>query len=230
MLNRWRNSKFWSLLFALGLFGVLFKTGILQLFLNLEVLVEQFKLAGAWGATLFVLAHIIATAVGMPGTVLVVAGGMLFGLVWGTFWSVIGATLGAIAAFYAARYLLRDWVERRFSHHSALVWMKQIGDRNALLCVLAVRFAPISPFNLVNFLFGLSNIDPKSYAMGTGLGIIPGTLVYTWVGVTGSQALQGEGVIPLLIALSGLALLSAIPVVSQCMRRSPPRPPRNKRG
>ena len=59
--------------------------------------------------SLFLAAHIVANAIGIPGTVFVIVGGAVYGLWWGTLWSVIGATLGAIAAFWLARYLLHDW-------------------------------------------------------------------------------------------------------------------------
>ncbi|MDJ0701981.1 MAG: TVP38/TMEM64 family protein [Leptolyngbyaceae cyanobacterium MO_188.B28] len=188
----------------------------ISVFFDKETLVDFLCCLGHWSVALFIGGHIVATAMGVPGTVLVVVGGMLFGLFWGTIWSVIGATFGAIAAFWLSRYLLRDWFKRRFSRHKALARFNQIMDHQAFRCVLTIRFAPISPFNVVNFLFGLTSVDLKSYAAGTFLGIIPGTLAYTWLGVTGMEALDGKSLIPLFLALSLLVLLSLLPILAKC--------------
>ena len=90
----------------------------------------------------------------------------------------------------------------------------------ALACVLAVRFAPISPFNVVNFLFGLTGISVTPYAIGTLVGIIPGTLAYTWLGVTGVDALQGGDWWPVLLCLSVLTVMSLMPLFAQKYRQS----------
>ena len=194
----------------------IYRPTFIGVFFDKEALFDYLCCFGRWSVALFIGSHIIATTIGVPGTVLVVVGGMVFGLFWGTIWSVIGATSGAIAAFWVSRYLLRDWFKQRFSRNKALAKLNQIMDNQAFRCVLTIRFAPISPFNVVNFLFGLTPIGLKSYAAGTFLGIIPGTLAYTWLGVTGMEALEGEGLIPLFLALSLLVLLSLLPVLTRC--------------
>ncbi len=78
--------------------------------------------------------------------------------------------------------------------------------------VLAVRFAPISPFNVVNFLFGLTPIHWFYYTVATFFGIIPGTLAYTWLGTSGVEALEGGDRLPFFLALGLLTLLSLIPL------------------
>ncbi|MEB3232717.1 MAG: TVP38/TMEM64 family protein [Leptolyngbyaceae bacterium] len=179
--------------------------------------VEFFAHHPTWGVLLFLMAHTVAAVVGVPGTVLVVIGGVVFGLVWGTVWSVLGATLGAtlgaIAAFGMARYCFRHWVERRWSHHPAFKTLNRLLQQNELNCVLAIRFVPISPFSIVNILFGLSRISFTTYVVGTVVGIIPGTLAYTWLGVAGQDAWSGRGLLSLALALGALALLSIIPVL-----------------
>jgi uncharacterized membrane protein YdjX (TVP38/TMEM64 family) len=210
------RSRLFYFLIGLGIALLLYHCA--PLMFNHHALVMKLHMAGHWGMALFILAHVIATALGLPGAVLVIAGGAVFGLVWGSIASVVGATLGAIAAFYIARGLMHGWVEQRFGHHPALKKLNQMVRGNRFNCVLSVRFTPISPFNLVNFLFGLTAIDLKSYALGTFIGIIPGTIAYTWVGASGSRALQGEGMVQLLLALSLLALLSLMPVMFKARR------------
>jgi len=206
-----KSPRTWLAIALLGVVLLCFVSPLKAVF-DQAFLVGQLQRSGSWGVFLFIVVYILLTIIGIPGTVLTVAGGAVFGLVWGTFWSVIGATLGAIGAFWTARYLLRDWAVGRFSHHPALIKFNQAVTHKPLNFVLAVRFAPISPFNVVNFLFGLTPICWIRYAIGTFVGIIPGTLAYTWLGVTGTQALQGGDHLPLVIALLFLTLLSVLPL------------------
>jgi uncharacterized membrane protein YdjX (TVP38/TMEM64 family) len=198
-----------------GFLAVIVTAGlsIAPLLFNQTALTQALRCCGGWGVLLFLIAHLMATAIAIPGTVLVIAGGAVFGVVWGTVWSVLGATLGAIAAFGLARSFWRDRFVKRFSQHRLLQKLNCMVRRNSLSCVLTVRFAPISPFNLVNYLFGLTPIGLKPYAIGTFVGIIPGTAIYSWVGSSGARALQGESWMPLVIAMSLLGLLSAVPLL-----------------
>ena len=229
-MSKWRRSLIWLRysarrlgcrsvrglrLLLLVLFGAIAIPGLIKylpLLFNQARLQTELRMHGFWAASIFVLLHIIATMIGMPGVVLTVAGGVLFGLVWGSIWSLVGATLGAIGAFWLARSFLHNWIQNRLCHHQRLQSFNQSIQRHALLFVLIVRFAPISPFNVVNFLFGLTTIHWLPYSMGTLIGIIPGVLVYTWVGSSSHQAMNGHP-IPLLIACSLLALLSALPLL-----------------
>ncbi|MGB3614188.1 MAG: TVP38/TMEM64 family protein [Elainellaceae cyanobacterium] len=172
-----------------------------------------------WGVALFIVAHIIATMVGLPGTLLVMVGGSVFGLLWGTLWSVIGATLGAIAAFSVARYLLRDWIEQRFATSRHLHRLNGTIGANSLVCVVVTRLAPVSPFSLVNFLFGLTQISLQPYAIGTLVGILPGTLLYTWLGIAGMEAIDGGSMVPIALAIAALLGLSVLPSLVASHRR-----------
>ncbi|MEM6435300.1 MAG: TVP38/TMEM64 family protein [Cyanobacteria bacterium P01_D01_bin.115] len=150
--------------------------------------------------------------VGIPGTFLVLVGGAKFGLWWGSLWSLIGATVGAIAAFWVARYLLHDWFRDRFAKHPVYRNLDKVMDTHSFNCVLAVRFAPLSPFNLVNFLFGLTSVPVGAYSVGTLVGIAPGTVAYTWIGLAGLDAIRGQGLWPLTLAVGFLGLLSVVPI------------------
>lgn len=191
----------------------------INIFFDHQALTELIHSAGNWRVAVFLGAHTIATAVGVPGTVLVVLGGALFGLMWGTLWSIVGATAGAVVAFWLARYLLHGWFTRRFKQHPRFQGLfKRLDntmEEQALACVLAIRFAPISPFNVVNFGFGLTNISVTPYALGTFIGIIPGTMAYTWLGVTGVGVLQGGEWQPLALCLTVLTVLSLTPIFAQ---------------
>ena len=215
------NKKFWVLFIATACFIVGSRVvgwDAAALLFDQKTLVDFFLMAKenpVRSVLFFVLAHIAANAVGIPGTVLVVVGGAVYGLWWGTVWSVIGATLGAIAAFWLARYLMHDWFQKRFAQRPMFQKLNNALCKNGLSCVLFIRFSPISPFNVVNFALGLTPVEVRFYALGTLIGIIPGTLVYTWLGVTGVEALSGGSLIPLASCLTMLMALSALPFLLQ---------------
>lgn len=184
-------------------------------------LTQFFQNAGYGSVLLFLLAHTVANAVGVPGTLLVIVGGAVYGLWWGTLWSVLGATLGAIAAFCLSRYLLHNWFNQRFQHRPIFKKLNTMLCDTPLGCVLTIRFSPISPFNVVNFAFGLTKVPLPAYSLGTLLGIIPGTLAYTWLGVTGAEAMSSGRLGPLFACLTLLMLLSAVPLLLKRYQPSP---------
>ncbi|MBF2029310.1 MAG: TVP38/TMEM64 family protein [Oscillatoriales cyanobacterium C42_A2020_001] len=178
-------------------------------------LTAEFKHLGTYAPLLFVLVFTIALTLGFPGNVLAVVGGAVFGLAWGTVWSLLGSTLGAVGAFWLGRYLLHDQVMHRFGNHPLLQRLNQAIGRSPFLFTLAVRFTPLSPFSLVNFLFGLTAIDLKTYTLGTFLGLIPLTLAYSWLGVSGYAAFHGGDRSPLYLVFGVLTVLSILPMFVQ---------------
>ncbi|WP_299489048.1 TVP38/TMEM64 family protein [Acaryochloris sp. IP29b_bin.137] len=199
-----------------GVIGVLLLPFVLKyvpLLFDQMHLVEFVASHGLWGSIIFILLHIAATVLGVPGVILTIVGGVLFGLIWGSALSLIGATLGAMGAFWMARYLLLDWAQRRVRDRKLLCSFNQAVLRHPFSFVLIVRFAPISPFNLVNFLFGMTPIHWFPYSLGTLIGIIPGVIAYTWIGVAGNDAMHGKGPLPLVLACTCLAVLSAMPLL-----------------
>jgi uncharacterized membrane protein YdjX (TVP38/TMEM64 family) len=207
-----KNPRLWIAL-SLVIFILICCFTPLRVLFDQAFLIMHLEDLGDRAIALFIIIYIACTALGVPGTVLTVAGGAVFGLIWGTVWSVIGATLGAIAAFWVARFLLREWAQRRFCQHRILTHFNQTVRHKPLNCVLAVRFANIIPFNLANFLFGLTPVGIKDYTIGTFVGIIPGTLAYTWLGVSGEQALHRGNWLPFALALGLLTLMSVLPIL-----------------
>jgi uncharacterized membrane protein YdjX (TVP38/TMEM64 family) len=217
-----RKAKQPSKFFQFGKFGLIFVASlglILCLFGPFKIIfhsnfwVNFLQTYQCCTIPFFIIAYIILTIMGIPGTVLTIVGGILFGLFWGTFWSVIGATLGALGAFLAARYCFQDYVKKRFNNQGILAKFQEAVLRQPIKFVLAIRFAPISPFNVVNFLFGLTPIHWLSYTLATFIGIIPGTLAYTWLGVSGIHALEGSDRLSFFLALGFLFFLSIIPLL-----------------
>lgn len=163
---------------------------------------------------LFILTYVVQTAFSLPGaTLMTLTGGFLFGSLWAALYVNIGATVGATLAFLAARYLFHGWVERRFGDRLAA--FQEGFTRNAFNYLLTLRLIPLFPFFLVNLLSGLTRVNVGTYVAATALGIIPGSLAYTFAGrQLGTINSLAELASPrLLLAFTLLGLLFLMPVV-----------------
>lgn len=214
MVSRRYKTWLWLALGLLTFGAVCFYSPVRALF-DEVFLTQVFSQLGILAAPVFVLTFTIATTFGFPGNVMTVAAGAIFGLVWGTVWSVIGATLGATGAFWLARYALRHLVTHHFGSHPLLRRLNGAIAHQPFNFVLFMRFTPLSPFSLVNFLFGLTPVTLKTYMAGTFFGIIPLSIAYAWLGVTGKQAMHGGSQLPFLLAITCLAILSVVPMLGK---------------
>ena len=184
----------------------------------LERWVQQ---AGAWGPLAFMAGYSIATVLFLPGSVLTLAGGALFGPVLGTFYNLTGATLGATLAFLVARYLASNWVTQRAGGR-----VKQLIDgveAEGWRFVAFVRLVPLFPFNLLNYALGLTRIKLSHYIVTSYICMLPGALAYTYLGYAGREALGGGGglIQKGLLALGLLALVAFLPRLISNLRKGP---------
>ncbi len=177
--------------------------------------------AGMAGPLLFMLIYAVATVLFLPGSVLTLAGGALFGPVAGTLYNLTGATLGAAAAFLLARHLAGDWVARRTGGR-----VQQLMDgveKEGWRFVAFVRLVPLFPFNLLNYALGLTRIRFWHYVLASWVFMLPGAVAYTWVGYAGREALAGGGGLMQkgLIALALLAAVAFLPRFVARLRQGP---------
>ncbi len=182
---------------------------------NLRLLKEQ---AGSFAPVGFIVVYAIATILAVPGTILTLSGGALFGTVLGTLWVVIGATLGAIGAFLIARFVAGDWARQQFEKGDRLRQLQQGIEQDGFWFVLSIRLSPIFPFIALNYLLGLTPIGLPAYTLATLIGIVPGTFAYAWLGYGGLEAATGGAPLPLLGGLGVLALLSLLPIILKWLK------------
>jgi uncharacterized membrane protein YdjX (TVP38/TMEM64 family) len=157
----------------------------------------------AWIKTLGYLAPIsfisiynLATILLIPGSLLTIGGGFIFGVVWGSVYVLIAATLGATFAFLIGRYLSRDWVRRQLDKYPKFKAIETAVSKEGLQVVLLTRLSPIFPFNLLNYAFGVTGVSLKDYVLGS-IGMIPGTVLYVYIGsLVSDLALVGTSAQP----------------------------------
>lgn len=177
--------------------------------------------AGAAGPLLFMGLYAAATVLLLPGSVLTLAGGALFGPLWGTLYNLIGATLGAALAFLVARHLAADWVQARAK--GLLGRLVQGVEAEGWRFVAFTRLVPLFPFNLLNYALGLTRIPFLHYLVASLTFMLPGALAYTYLGFAGREAVAGgEGLIQkVLIALALLAAVAFLPRLVARLRQRP---------
>lgn len=175
--------------------------------------------AGAVAPLAFMALYAIAAVLFLPGSVMTLAGGALFGPVLGTFYNLTGATLGAALAFLVARYLASDWVAQRTG--GRLKQLIQGVEAEGWRFVAFVRLVPLFPFNLLNYALGLTRIRFLHYLIATWICMLPGALAYTYLGYAGREAVAGgEGLIQKgLLALALLAAVAFLPRLIAIIRK-----------
>ncbi|OCR02782.1 hypothetical protein BCD67_18140 [Oscillatoriales cyanobacterium USR001] len=171
---------------------------------------------GHWGPAVFILIYILATVLFIPGSLLTLGAGVLFGVIWGSIWVSIGSTFGATCAFLVGRYFTRDWVAKQIDRHEKFKTIDRAVAIEGWKIVGLTRLSPIFPFNLLNYAFGITQVSLKDYFLASWIGMMPGTIMYVYIGsLAGNLATlgsQGRSRTPAEWALYGVGLVAAIAV------------------
>lgn len=155
---------------------------------------QRVEAMGAWGPIAFILGYAVATVAFIPGSLLTLTAGAVFGLARGTAYTLIGATLGASAAFLVARYVARGAIERKIAGHPKFAAIDRAVGREGFKIVALLRLSPVFPFNLLNYALGLTRVGFWPYCAAS-IAMLPGSLLYVYYGkAAGSLAALAGGV------------------------------------
>jgi uncharacterized membrane protein YdjX (TVP38/TMEM64 family) len=172
---------------------------------------------GAWGILIFIIVYVIATVLLVPGSALTVGAGFIFGLGWGLLAVSLGSTVGAALAFLIARFVAREKITSMAKKNESFGRIDAaIGEQGAKL-VFLLRLSPLIPFNLSNYFYGLTAVKFWPYALASWIGMLPGTLLYVYLGTVGRAGLQAAsgtdaGRSPLEWTLLGVGLAATVAV------------------
>jgi len=179
---------------------------------------------------LFISAYVVIVAFSLPGALAAtLTGGFLFGVFPGVFYNAFGATLGAVVIFLAVRSGLGQGLRARIDASDGAVRTLTDGIRaNEIPVLLSMRLVPVVPFFIANLIPAFLGVSTKRFLWTTLVGIMPGGLVYTWVGSgLGEVFARGEapdlGIIfePYILGpILGLAALSLLPIIVKIARRA----------
>lgn len=215
------NNRLFRLLLGLGLITGITLVVIYRGRLEGLALETWLDAAGPLAPVLFILLYALGTVLFLPGSVLTLAGGALFGPVLGTLYNLTGATLGATLAFLIARYLASGAVTKKTGGR-----LKQLAsgvEKEGWRFVAFVRLVPLFPFNLLNYALGLTRLRLLPYVVASWLFMLPGAIAYTYLGYAGREAIGGgEGLIHKgLLALALIAVVVFLPRFIGSLRRGP---------
>jgi uncharacterized membrane protein YdjX (TVP38/TMEM64 family) len=185
-----RNRPGFRLCLGLGFLGVLLLgahyAGLFELLKGgtlkerVESLDGMFQSLRGWGPAAFILIWVFACVLLLPGLPISLVGGLVFGAMWGTVWTTVGANLGASAAFLIGRYAARSMVESWIEKNKALKKIDEGVQRQGWRMLMITRLVPLFPFNIQNYVYGLTNIPFRTYALVTLPTMIPGTIAYNF--------------------------------------------------
>lgn len=142
---------------------------------------------GFWGPVCLAAAYVPAALLLVPGSLLTLLGAFTFGMSRAFIAVSAGSTAGACAAFLLSRYLLRGWAERKLAQSSRLRALDQAVEEQGFNIVFLARLSPLLPFGVLNYAFGATKISFGRYALATWLGMLPGMLMYCYLGSAAKQ-------------------------------------------
>lgn len=177
-------------------------------------LLQRFVAGHYYLSVALFVAFYISTAFFVPGAILsTVAGGYLFGVPMGTIYVNIAAITGATLAFLSSRFLIGDWIQKRY--RDQLKRFNEEVEKYGHNFLFAMRMVPVLPFFLTNYLAGITTISLKKFVIATALGMLPGSLVYTFAGrqLAGIERLEDIFSPKLLTSFLLLALFSLLPSI-----------------
>jgi uncharacterized membrane protein YdjX (TVP38/TMEM64 family) len=173
---------------------------------------------GPLGPVVFMIVYAAATVAALPGSVLSVAAGALFGPFLGVLTVIVSATLGASLAFLVSRYFARQAVAGWLGKNEKFRRLDDLTEKHGDIIVAITRLVPLFPFNLLNYGFGLTKVSFRTYVLWSALCMLPGTILY----VVGSAAVfeaMAEGRIPWILVLVVLMILGIIAGLTRRAKR-----------
>ena len=136
---------------------------------------------GVWGPVVFIAGYAAATVAFVPGSLLTLGAGAIFGLVRGVAYVFIAASIGATLAFLVSRYVARSAIERRLGSNEKLASIDDAVGEQGLKIVMLLRLSPVFPFNALNYGLGLTKVKLRDYVVAH-LGMLPATVLYVYYG------------------------------------------------
>jgi uncharacterized membrane protein YdjX (TVP38/TMEM64 family) len=150
---------------------------------------------GAWGFVIYVVIYILACVFFIPGSILTLGAGVLFGVMKGSIIVSIASTLGATCAFLVGRHIARDWVSKKIQSNPNFQAIDEAVAREGWKIVGLTRLSPIFPFNLLNYAYGLTRVSLRDYFFASWVGMMPATVMYVYIGSLAGEIAKigGEG-------------------------------------
>lgn len=137
---------------------------------------------GTWGIVAFIILYILAAVFLIPGSIITLGAGVLFGVIGGSIIVSIASTLAATVAFLIGRYLARGWVAKQIEDKPKFKAIDAAVAREGWKMVGLTRLSPVFPFVFLNYAFGVTQVSLRDYVLASWIGMMPGTVMYVYIG------------------------------------------------
>lgn len=182
---------------------------------------------GMWGPTVFIAGYVGAAVAFVPGSILTMAAGALFGLLHGTLYVFIASTTASALAFLIARYVARGAIERKLQGHARFAAIDRAVEARGRTIVLLLRLSPVFPYSLLNYALGLTRVRFRDYLVAS-VGTIPGTILYVYYGklvgdvaaLAGGLAVERDAGYYAVLVVGLAATLLATTIVTRVAQRA----------
>lgn len=179
----------------------------------LESFQDRVSGMGAFGGVLYGLLYVLAALLFVPGSVLTLGAGFVFGLGWGTVIVSLASTSAAALAFLIARHLARKRVEKLARKNEKFDAIDHAIGKNGWKVVGLLRLSPLIPFSLSNYLYGLTSVRFLPYLLASWAGMLPGTFLYIYLGSAGRNVGEKKSTWEWVLLGAGLAATIAVTVI-----------------
>jgi uncharacterized membrane protein YdjX (TVP38/TMEM64 family) len=210
----------WKAIIGVALLGLFFLV-LRQFDLAAKLQTAQAWVAdhGAWGPVAFIGIYIVAVVAALPASILTAGAGGIFGWWAGLIYVSVAATMGACLAFLISRYLARNLISRWLGDNPTFRKLDALTAKHGKVIVAVTRLAPIFPFNLQNYGFGLTQVPFRTYAFWSWLCMLPGTALYVVGGDVLTAALKNGRVPWRLVIVLMVMLIGVLLLVARAKRR-----------
>ena len=218
-MNPLKEKWFWGCLIVIGIILCQIQFNLIQ---TIPKIIQWIESLGIIGMSLFVLVYILACIFLIPGSPLTVGAGAVFGFWTGLILVSVGSTLGSVAAFLISRYLASGFIEKKIDKSHKFSAMDMAIKREGWKIIFLARLSPIIPFFLLNYALGLTKIRLRTYIISSWAGMIPGTVLYTYIGSLGKTILTTEKSLADWVILGAglIATVSVTLIISKIAKRS----------
>lgn len=210
----WRNDYWKWIALGLGLILLSSAVSFLPVAQWVKAFTDWIRHLGLAGAFIFIGVYALGAVLFLPGAIFTIAAGLVYGIAGGTAVALAGATLGAGLAFLVARYLVRGRIEEFARKNRQFDAIDDAVGQEGWKIVGLLRLSPLIPFNVSNYFYGVTSIGFWPYLLASCVGMLPGTLLYVYLGAIGQAGLEGgkKGYSPLQWTFLGIGLLATIVV------------------
>ncbi len=189
-----------------------YKLGLVNKLKDIKLMQQWFKSFGTIGYLIYIIIYILASVFMLPGSILTIVAGIVYGPILGSTLALIGATSGAVISFLIAKYFMKDTIMSMIGSNTLYERIDKGFKVNGSSFLILTRLVPVFPFNLQNYAYGLTSIKISTYIFWTFICMMPGAFIYAYM--AGEIAVKGismDILIKFTIAGILLFIISLIP-------------------